>query len=227
VRALSRTGRLAIAGALFLFAAGLVVWAVMAFVDSTPPTVDFTVGHQAGEPVDMTVQTVGSIGFGPHPTWVSYLTQAPNGQWEHTTLWQVPANTRINMTIYQYDSGSPLRNQEWGLIQGTIGGYMLLNGKKTTLVNSNAGNGVGHTFTIPSLGVSVPLYGNPSSANLCSAAPCTTSSPHNIIKFSFMTPGPGTYPWQCFVPCGLGYLYGNGGPMSTVGYMGGFLKVVA
>jgi hypothetical protein len=49
----------------------------------------------------------------------------------------------------------------------------------------------------------------------------------NVIKASFMTPGPGSYPWQCFVPCGLGWLYGNGGPMSTVGYMGGFLDVVS
>jgi len=29
------------------------------------------------------------------------------------------------------------------------------------------------------------------------------------------------------VPCGLGYFYGNGGPMSTQNYMGGFLSVVA
>ncbi len=39
--------------------------------------------------------------------------------------------------------------------------------------------------------------------------------------------GPGNYRWQCFVPCGLGFLYGNGGPMSTLGYMGGFMQVVA
>jgi hypothetical protein len=25
----------------------------------------------------------------------------------------------------------------------------------------------------------------------------------------------------------LGYLYGNGGPMQTIGYMDGFMKVVA
>ena len=35
-----------------------------------------------------------------------------------------------------------------------------------------------------------------------------------------MTPGPGQYPWQCFLPCGLGFLYGNGGPMQTVGLHG-------
>lgn len=214
-------------GALLAVAVALVVFTVMAFVRSSPPTVDFTANHQPGQPVDLTIQTVGTIGFGPHPTWVSYMTEAPDGQWVHTTLWQLPAHTKINVTIYQYDSGSPLRNQAFGLVTGTDGGYMLLNGKKVSLINSNAGNGVGHTFTIPSLGINVPLYGNNGNANLCGEAPCTTSSPHNIIKFSFTTPGPGQYPWQCFVPCGLGFLFGNGGPMQTLGYMGGFLKVVA
>jgi len=33
------------------------------------------------------------------------------------------------------------------------------------------------------------------------------------------------YRWQCFVPCGLGFLYGNGGPMQTIGFMDGFLEV--
>ena len=33
------------------------------------------------------------------------------------------------MTIYQYDTGSPLRNQQIGQITGTIGGTARLNGK--------------------------------------------------------------------------------------------------
>ena len=195
---------------------------------SEPPTVDFTANHTSGQPVNVTLQTVGSYGgTGAHPTWVSYLTQSPDGQWVHTTLWQVPAHTRINMTIYQYDSGSPLRNQQVGQVTGTAGNVALLNGKPYHIINSNSttGNGVAHTFSIPTLGINVPLYGNNGNANLCGAAPCTTSSPHQIIKFSFMSPGPGQYPWQCFVPCGLGYLFGNGGPMQTIGYMDGFLKV--
>ncbi|HXQ62609.1 MAG TPA: hypothetical protein VN796_09765 [Acidimicrobiales bacterium] len=224
---MGRGGRLAVVGALLGVAVGLVVFTVMAFLRSSPSTVDFATGHQPGTPVDLTVQTVGSIGFGPHPTWVSYLTQTPSGQWIHTTLWDLPAHTRVNMTVYQYDSGSPLRNQQLGQVVGTIGGDATLNGKTFRVINSNAGNGVGHTFSIPTLGISVPLYANNSNANLCSAAPCTTHSPHNVVRFSFMTPGPGQYPWQCFVPCGLGFLYGNGGPMQTVGYMGGFLEVVA
>jgi hypothetical protein len=210
-------------------AVALVVFTSMAFLRSSPPTADFATGHQAGQPVDLTLQTVGAIGFGPHPDWVSYLTKEPNGQWVHTTLWDLPANTRINVTIDQYDSGSPLRNQQLGQVEGTIGGTESIDGVETSVINSYGNNGVGHTFSIPTLGISVPLLGvNPAATNDCSTpAPCNFSSAHELIKFSFVTPGPGQYPWQCFVPCGGGFLYGNGGPMSTVGYMGGFLKVVA
>jgi hypothetical protein len=218
--------RITTAVGLFLVAVAGIVF-VVANLLSQPATVDFTVNHTAGQPVNITLQTVGSYGSGAHPTWVSYLTKSPDGQWVHTTLWQVPAHTRINMTIYQYDSGSPLRNQQVGQVTGTFGNVALLNGKAYHLLNSNAGNGVAHTFSIPTLGINVPLYGNNGNANLCGAAPCTTSSPHQIIKFSFMSPGPGQYPWQCFVPCGLGYLFGNGGPMQTIGYMDGFLGVSA
>jgi len=223
----TRTARLGVFSALFAVAIGLVVFTAMAFLRTSPPTIDFTQGHKAGQPVDMTVQTVGSIGFGPHPTWVSYLTKTPGGRWVNTTLWDLPAHTRINMTIDEYDSGSPLRNQQIGSIYGVIGNQALLNGKPVSLINSNAGNGVAHTFSVPELGINVPLYGvNGNAKNFCSSAPCTLSEAHNTIQFSFMTPGPGQYPFQCFVPCGLGFLYGNGGPMQTIGYMGGFLKVV-
>ncbi len=192
-----------------------------------PATIDFTANHASGEAVNVTMQTVGAFGSGDHSTWVSYLIESPQDQWVHTTLFQVPAHARINVTIYQYDSGSPLRNQQLGRVTGTYGNLALLNGRPFGVVNSNAGNGVAHTFSIPSLGINVPLYGNNSNANLCGAAPCTTHSPHNVIKFSFTSPGPGDYRWQCFVPCGLGFLFGNGGPMSTIGYMGGFMKVTA
>ncbi len=191
----------------------------------SPPTVDFS-ADSSGQ-VNVTMQTVGTYGSGSHPTWVSYLVQSPDGQWVHTTLFQVPQHVRINVTIYQYDSGSPLRNQQVGQVTGTYGNVALLNGKPFRVINSNAGNGVAHTFSMPSIGINVPLYGNSSNANLCGAAPCTTSSPYKVVKFSFTSPGPGDYRWQCFVPCGLGFLYGNGGPMSTLGYMGGFMKVVA
>jgi hypothetical protein len=219
-----KAGRLATTLALLIAVIGGVVFAVLNLT-LQPTTVAFTAGP--GQPVNVTLQTVGAYGSGIHPTWVSYMIRTPDGRWEHTTMWQVPAHTRVNVTIYQYDSGSPLRNQQIGMVQGTIGGVATLNGKVFSVINANVGNGVGHTFSMPSLGINVPLSGNNGNANLCGAAPCTTASPNNVIRFSFLSPGPGTYPWQCFVPCALGFLYGNGGPMQTVGWMDGFMKVVA
>ena len=152
-----RGGRLAILGVLFAVAVALVVFTVMAFLRSSPTTVDFTVGHQPGAPVDLTVQTVGVIGFGVHPTWVSYLVQDPSGQWVHTTLWDLPAHTRINVTVLQYDSGSPLRNQQFGQVIGTVGTVATYNGTPESVIDSNDTNGVGHTFTIPTLGHQCPV----------------------------------------------------------------------
>ncbi len=146
-------------GLLVLVAGGLAL-------TSQPSTLTFSRQPESGQ-VDLTMQTVGSYGSGNHPTWVSYLTQSPQGHWEHTTIWQVPAHTRINVTIYQYDSGSPLRNQQLGQVTGTIGNSATLNGKSFQVIDSNSGNGVGHTFSIPTLGISVPLYANDPNANLC------------------------------------------------------------
>ena len=229
---MSLTGRLSTAIGLFLVAVALIAWSLLAFLH--PGTdggyTNYTVGHAAGAPVNVELQSVGSIGtgFGNHPTWVSYLQlDRATGKWIHDTSMILPANTVVHMTVLNYDSGSPLRNQEWGQVQGTVGSSATLNGKSFKVYNSNAGTGVGHTFAIPAFDVSVPLVGvNSNLTNICGQAPCG-NLPHNTITFSFTTGAPGSYNWQCFVPCGLGYLYGNGGPMSTINYMGGFLKVVA
>ncbi len=38
---------------------------------------------------------------------------------------------------------------------------------------------------------------------------------HTVTRFSFVTPGPGEFRWQCFIPCGLATVDGNGHAMST------------
>ena len=68
--------------------------------------------------------------------------------------------------------------------------------------------------------------GSGNAKNLCANAPCSLSEAHVTVSFTFRTPPKGLYRWQCFVPCAAGFIQGNGGPMQTVGYMGGFLKVV-
>ncbi len=212
---------LAVAGVL----AGVCLWGIFGFLRSSVPTVDFS---KTAGPVNLRVQTVAALGFGPHPTWVSYLVKDPAGAWVHSTIWQLPADRQINVTVEEYDSGGALRNNLWGGITGTLDSQAAINGQSTAVVDPSAGNGIAHTFNVPDLGLNVPLYGISSKAkNPCSAAPCSTSSDHNTITFSFHTPpGAGNYRWQCFIPCGLSYLYGNGGPMGAIGFMSGFLKVV-
>jgi hypothetical protein len=160
----------------------------------------------------------------PHNTWVSYYAvDAKSGNWRHDTTFVLPANTLVHVTIYQYDTATGLRNPLLSQPTGTVG-PMLVDGKPTAVVDPAT---PAHTFAIPQIGLSIPLEGAPSNAkNLCTQAPCTLSQAHNTVSFTFRTPGKGLYRWQCFVPCGAGFIEGNGGPMQTVGYMGGFIKVV-
>ena len=65
---------------------------------------------------------------------------------------------------------------------------------------------------------------NDSANNLCGVSPCT-SGPHSVMTFSFRVPASGTFRWQCYIPCGGGYIDGNGGPMATPGYMMGQMEV--
>jgi hypothetical protein len=179
-----------------------------------------------------------------HPDWVSYYVQDPTSkQWIHTTLFSVPANTKVNMTIYGFDGCTPLRNNFWSQVQGTIGGTVTVSqfdqhGKEyvtndtTSVINSYSNCNVGHTFAIPSLGLFVPVpspNAQLSANNLCSVSPCTTSgNPYGLETFSFMTPAHGgVFRWQCLIPCGGGYLDGNGGPMQTLGFMMGEMDVVS
>jgi len=160
----------------------------------------------------------------PHNTWVSYYAvDANSAKWRHDTTFVVAANTLVHVTIYQYDTSTGLRNPFLSQPTGTVG-PLLIDGKPTAVVDPTS---PAHTFAIPQLGVSIPLDGVSSTAkNTCSQAPCSLSQAHHTVSFTFRTPGKGLYRWQCFVPCGAGFIEGNGGPMQTVGYMGGFIKVV-
>jgi hypothetical protein len=160
----------------------------------------------------------------PHPTWVSYYSVSPTStNWRHVTTYDLPAHSLVKITIYQYDSQTGLRNPFISQAQGTVGGNFVLNGKT---VNSIDPDTASHVFAIPQMGVSVPLYGISATAkNPCGNAPCSLSQDHSTTTFTIRTPGPGLYRWQCFVPCAAGFIQGWGGPMQTVGYMDGFIKI--
>lgn len=207
-------------------AALLAGWALSVF-SRYPAMVNAASSQGAtGTTAELTLQSVPATGSGPHPDWVTYLARQPDGTWVHSTMLTVPAHALVHVTILQYDSGSDLRNPVMLQPQGTVG-PVLLNGKPMPVLTPKMGD-VGHTFSIPQLGLSVPLEGVPDEAkNTCSSTPCHQGSDHNTVTFSFRTGAPGLFHWQCFVPCGTAFLYGNGGPMQTLGYMGGFLRVNA
>jgi hypothetical protein len=150
----------------------------------------------------------------PHPTWVGYLP---------TTTFKVPANSVVTVTIDQEDTPSGLRNPYWAKARGIIGGQFHMkyfddkgSPQEGDFSSLDDPAKAAHTFSIPDLGVFVPLEG------VSATAPPGST---NVITFSFRTGASGVYRWQCFVPCGAGTIYGNGGPMQTIGYMGGFLVV--
>jgi hypothetical protein len=160
-----------------------------------------------------------------HPTWVSYyVVDAKDENWRHATTFDLPANTVVHVTIWQFDSQTGLRNAFLGQATGTEGGTFTLDGKTVQTIGALTAS---HVFAIPEIGLSVPLEGIDANAkNPCGNAPCPLSNDHHTITFTFRTPGPGLYRWQCFVPCAAGFIQGFGGPMQTVGYMDGFIKVV-
>ena len=205
------------AAVLAALVAGFVIGFALQFPEplaATPAT--------AGPGFSIQLETVAAVGLAlenprpddPHPNWVGYLP---------TTTLKVPANSLITITIHQEDGASGLRNPYWATARGIEGGTFHMTyfddqgnpqeGDFSAITNpANAA----HTFAIPDLGVFVPLEGVNANA---------PPNSMNVITFSFRTGAAGVFHWQCFVPCGAGTIYGNGGPMQTLGYMGGFLVV--
>ncbi len=213
-------GRLAIVvlglAALLALLTGFLVTFVFHF-PTTLTAQPTTVGNGVSIHLETVAAVQDAIAFprpnDPHPDWVSYLP---------TTIFKVPANSVVTISIDQEDGASGLRNPYWSKAQGIIGGsfhmsYFDDNGAPQagdfSVIDPTT---LAHSFGIPDLGVFVPLQG------IADAAPAGS---HNEITFSFKTGKAGIFRWQCFVPCGAGSIYGNGNAMSTFGYMSGLLVV--
>ena len=159
----------------------------------------------------------GSTG-GPHPDWVTYSNDN----------FVVPANTTVNVTIDQYDSGGSLNNAFFDQVMGTVGGTATINGQVVTHVDPN---NIGHTFTmrgIPGSGttlfVNVPLPADMNSATPIKIGQGTYAKPV-VVQFSFKTGSKGTYEFNCEFPCGGSRQGQFGQAMSTYGYMSGTVTV--
>ena len=231
--------------AAFLIVVGLGVFVAYYYIGSATTQLQTIHYSASGGQVNVMLQEDPGNDSATRPDWVTYYTQDPTSkQWVHTTLFSVPANTMVHMTIYGYDGCTPLRNNYWSQVQGVLGNVVTVQqfnknnrplGLPQTVsnINSWADCNVGHTFAIPGLNLYVPVASpnaQNSKNNLCSSFPCTPTSggAYSLETFNFMSPAhTGSYRWQCLVPCGGGFLNGNGGPMQTLGFMAGFMNVVS
>jgi hypothetical protein len=212
-----------------LAAAGILIGFYVSKLSTLAGSASYTVPVQMenGHPVvNLELMTVAAIGpkLSPNPDWVSYLIKDTSGQWQRRTVWKLPANATIHVTIYNFDGASALRNNFLARPQGVVGNQIVVDGKPMNVLPPDDAS---HTFAVPQLGVIIPVAPVADDAkNQCDFAPCPMTTAHRTETFTFHTGKPGHYRWQCFVPCAAGWIDGFGGPMQTIGYMDGFLNVV-
>lgn len=120
----------------------------------------------------------------------------------------VRAGATVVITVREYDDMvTPVAERSPFL--RVLGGTETVNGKRITSVSNQM---IAHTFTVPSLGINVPL-------------PMASMNGPAVVRFTFRAPDtPGTYQWLCVTPCGTGP-YGISGAMHTNGWMRGHLTV--
>jgi hypothetical protein len=218
---------LAVAGALI----GLYAWKLTNLSGSAAYRLPVTTVN-GRKVVDLKIMTVAAVGpkLSENPDWVSYLVKTTDG-WKRETVWDLPANATVNVTIYNFDGQSGLRNPLYGKMLGVSAGAngaqnaILLNKKPVNQIDPATAS---HVWAVPALGIDVAILGVADDAkHQCGYAPCAMNDAHETINFTFHTTTPGHFRWQCFVPCAAGWIDGWGGPMQTIGYMDGFLNVRA
>ena len=95
------------------------------------PSYSVPVQNVNGHPVvNLEIQTVAAVGpkLSQNPDWVSYLIHTSQG-WERKTVWDLPANATVHVTIYNFDGASGLRNPYLARPQGMVGNRVLIDGK--------------------------------------------------------------------------------------------------
>ncbi len=113
----------------------------------------------------------------------------------------VPAGVAVKFVITNLDTAVNMNftgsaSTDFTMYNDTATGYVALHYTKGQTLPRLP---VGHTFTIPSLNVSLPL------------------PPDTVVTFTYTFTTPGVYEYMCMAPCGLG--------MGLTGYMDGYVIV--
>jgi hypothetical protein len=145
-----------------------------------------------------------------------FFVVGPGGLMSSANL-SLPVRTLIQVTVVSYDTPTAGSLDSQGKVNGTMGGTVyLINGTTASMSNmpqqwgtnvtSVSGSLLAHTFTIPELGVNIPVVGGDTQ-----------------IAYLYFTKT-GTFTWLCLTPCGFGP-NGSQGAMSTAGWMSGTVTV--
>ncbi len=172
-------------------------------------------GNSTGGPFKLTLLIVAAAQWNSTTTAPKYWVLTPEGLQSPANI-SLPAHTLIQLTIVDYDTASPLPS-EYGQVSGTVGNVVyVVNGtaaasnftqaSATAVSSLNPETQIGHTFTVPQLGINIPVAAN------------------SVEMADFYINQTGTFVWHCEDPCGYGPS-GWLGPMSANGWMGGSITV--
>jgi hypothetical protein len=156
--------------------------------------------------LDLTIVTGDMIGKKDFPAYVP-------------SDFSLPANATVTVTVTNFDDATALTGGAvvYAKAQGLVGGTFTVTPIDPKAPNASAGptrtlsaldpTAVSHTFTIPTLGINVPI------------------AAHSRVTFTIHTGAPGTYAWRCMDPCGGGPVGWGTAMAAQSGYMEGSLTV--
>jgi hypothetical protein len=194
-------------------AAAMTGMAAMADQGRTATTQSYAVAPAPGQPsgpiagLNLTIVTGDMIGHTEYPAYVP-------------SSFSLPANSTVVVTITNFDDATPLAKgmERYATVSGTVGATMAVTPIDVRSPNSSSGPlrvltgldpaAVSHTFTIPALGINVPV------------------AAHARTVFTIHTGAPGTYFWRCFDPCGAGGTGWGTAMAAKSGFMEGTLTIV-
>ena len=171
---------------------------------------------QQNAPYQLTISEIMGTAWNSTVAQPQFSIMGPNGL-EPASNIRLPAHTLIQLTIISYDTPTAGSPDQEGKVTGTVGGTVYLINGTTAMgtdvserwgrnVTSVPGNMLAHTFTIPQLGINIPVVGG-----------------DTVIAYFYLDQA-GTFQWVCLTPCGFGPS-GMQGAMSASGWMEGQVTV--
>jgi hypothetical protein len=167
-------------------------------------------------PFRLTLVEIMDTGWNSSTAQPQFSILGPNGTQPSANI-LLPAHTLIQLTIISYDTPTMGSTDSEGKVTGTVGGAVyLVNGTSAMGmdvsqrwgqdVSSVPGAMLAHTFSIPQLGINIPVVGGD-------------------LEIAYLNlDQTGTFQWVCLTPCGFGAMGANGA-MTAPGWMEGQVTV--